>query len=228
MNERPSGITTLMWALIIIGMLGVFGNGLGTLTAVAMPAILDMSSTAQQSLLDSAPDDPDVAAIFDSQQAMMDEMVALSARTQPISLGLGILGMLVSVFLVFAAFRGLRGGNARVLLERALWAASGWAVLKFGAGFWLQQAQFAVSQARMEESLEIAGIDPGSGAFDVTGMQDAMVAVGLAFGALVVVCKVLLYGYGIWTARQPEGRHWLEQGTAWVDSEPAATLPPLS
>jgi hypothetical protein len=222
MGERPGGVSALMWALIVMGLLGLLGNSLSAASSAASGAMFDLAAQSQDAALDELDElegaqGETVRDLVAGQQAMMEEVAAVTRRTRPVTLAMGVLGMLVSGLLVFGAFRGLKGGEGDVVLRRALWAAGLWSVASFAVSSWMQRLQAAATGEQMERMMDLAagaaeaGPD-GAALPDFSGLQEGILAVTLAFGALVVIAKLLLYGYGLWYSRQPEARAWLLDG----------------
>jgi hypothetical protein len=231
MGERPGGVSALLWVLIVMGLLGLLGNSLSAAGSAGSEAMIDLAAQGQSSALAELEGEENEAlrGLLEGQQEMMTEMAAVARRTRPVTLAMGVLGMLVSGLLVFAAFRGLKGGGGGdVLLRRALWAAGLWSVASFAVSFWMQRLQASATGDQMERMMELAAEAGGEGAAlpNFGGLQEAMLAVTLVFGALVVLAKLMLYGYGLWYAQQPDARAWLQTGVG-VTMDDAGLAPGL-
>ena len=227
MNERPGNVTALLWTLIIVGLLGVLGNSLSAVGAAASGTMIELAEQAQAPAFSEIEgvDSEAAEALLAGQREMMSEVAAVARRTRPFTLALGVLGLAVSSLLVWAAYRGLRGGASGMLLRRALWVAGLWSVLRFGGHAWLQQMQAAATGDQMGRMLELSAEASGEAMpLDVAGLQQGMLAVTLAFSALVMVAKFMLYGYGLWLGRQPAAKAWLEEGVGAQEAEQTAAI----
>jgi hypothetical protein len=183
-KQRPTSLVVVVVLSICLGGLGLIGGCMGVLGALAQDSVMQMQEQLAQG-------NPRMQAQLEPQRRMLEAQAALQAPM----IGGQLFNLLGSILLIVGA--ALLVGLKRAGLAVYAVAATLCALADIANG---ALGMYVSIQSQEAMTAALTGL-PGQ---DQTVMGAAVQAgsvVGLLFGLAWIAVKLVIYAFGIWTAR---------------------------
>ena len=206
--RRPSGLTGVCVIAIILGGLGL----LGSLTTIAS---LVAGSRLQQAMMMS-PQGPGRDRMVDLQRTMQQKIQAVTDRYRWPSAGFALVNAGLAASMLAGGIMGLnRSGKARTLLMTVFAVAILFEVSRSILYVFIQCETAAVMSDMMPKMMGASAPANGPNVQEAAALgatiAKASIMVGLDFGLIFSLAKLIYYAVGWSYLRRPAVRQWLER-----------------